>query len=369
MDLSLFYFADYVSGADGGARGAVSRASGQYRLLLDGARFADKHGFTAVWTPERHFHEFGGLYPNPSVTGAAVAAVTERIAIRAGSVVAPLHHVARIAEEWSVVDNLSGGRAGISFASGWHATDFALRPENFSSRRKVLAQVIDQVRRLWQGEAIEVLDGYGQPTKISTFPRPVQPMLPTWVTSSGTVETFRLAGQIGAGVLTHLLGQNAEELPAKIGEYRRCHAESHGSPGHVVLMLHTFLGADKPAVVDTIRAPFCAYLRSSLGLWLSAAADVLGTADPADLDEADVDFLIEQSFDRFVETSGLFGTVREVSPLVRTLAEAGVDELACLIDFVPDADAVLASLPYLAELAQAQAGWRDLLGGNMREAR
>jgi len=48
--------------------------------------------FTAVWTPERHFHAFGGLFPNPSVTSAAVAAVTTRIQIRAGSVVLPLHH-------------------------------------------------------------------------------------------------------------------------------------------------------------------------------------------------------------------------------------------------------------------------------------
>ena len=41
--------------------------------------------------PERHFHPFGGTYPNPSVTGAAIAAATSRVRIRAGSVVAPLH--------------------------------------------------------------------------------------------------------------------------------------------------------------------------------------------------------------------------------------------------------------------------------------
>ena len=48
--------------------------------------------------PERHFHAFGGLSPNPSVTAAALAAVTERVRIRSGSVVVPLHHPARIAE-------------------------------------------------------------------------------------------------------------------------------------------------------------------------------------------------------------------------------------------------------------------------------
>ena len=104
MEFSLFYFANDSSEVDEG---------GRYQLLIEGARFADANGFAAVWTPERHFHPFGGLYPNPAVTGAAVAAVTSRVAIRAGSVVAPLHHPMRIAEDWSVVDNLSrrpGGR-------------------------------------------------------------------------------------------------------------------------------------------------------------------------------------------------------------------------------------------------------------------
>ena len=86
--------------------GTIGRRD-RYRLLLEGARFADRHGFAAVWTPERHFHAFGGLYPNPAVTGAALAAITERIGIRAGSVVLPLHNPIRVAEEWSVVDNLS----------------------------------------------------------------------------------------------------------------------------------------------------------------------------------------------------------------------------------------------------------------------
>src|SRR3954452_23193304 len=135
MDLSLFYFAD-DSAADGD----------RYRLLLEGARFADANGFAAVWTPERHFHPFGGLYPNPSVTSAAIAAITDRVKIRAGSVVAPLHHPLRIAEEWSVVDNISRGRAGISFASGWHATDYALRPENYLDRKRLLGEYVDTVR-------------------------------------------------------------------------------------------------------------------------------------------------------------------------------------------------------------------------------
>ena len=120
IDFSLFYFSSDES--TGGAE--------RYRLLTRGRAVRRRHGFAAVWTPERHFHAFGGLYPNPAVTSAAIAAITHRVEIRAGSVVLPLHHPVRVAEEWSVVDNLSNGRVGISFASGWQPNDFVLAPEN-----------------------------------------------------------------------------------------------------------------------------------------------------------------------------------------------------------------------------------------------
>src|SRR5437868_15224370 len=137
MDYSLFFFADSAApGAD------------KYRLLLDCARFADRHGFTAVWTPERHFHPFGGLYPNPSVTGAAIAAITENVKIRAGSVVLPLHNPVRVAEEWSVIDNISKGRVGISVASGWHTDDFVLMPDSYADRKEVMLRQIETVRKL-----------------------------------------------------------------------------------------------------------------------------------------------------------------------------------------------------------------------------
>lgn len=344
MDFSLFYFADNGSAT-----------ADRYRLLIEGARFADSHGFTAVWTPERHFHSFGGQYPNPAVTGAAVAAVTERVAIRAGSVVAPLHHPVRIAEEWAVVDNLSGGRAGISFASGWHAVDFALRPENYADRKHVLTDTIETVRRLWRGESVELADGAGTPVQVRVYPAPVQPDLPVWVTSAGSVDTFRHAGELGVGVLTHLLGQDLDDLAKKIAVYRQAFraGDGAGGDGHVALMLHTFLGADREEVREIVREPFSDYLRSSIGLIMRASGDLLPDVKPEDMDPEDVEFLVERSFDRYFETGGLFGTVEDGMPVLARLAEAGVDEVACLIDFVSDTDAVLGSLDYVDKLRAA----------------
>jgi natural product biosynthesis luciferase-like monooxygenase protein len=343
VDFSLFYFAN----------DSRELGTGRYDLLLEGARFADANDFQAVWTPERHFHPFGGLYPNPSVTGAAIAAVTSRVKIRAGSVVAPLHHPLRIAEEWSVVDNLSGGRVGISFASGWHATDFALRPEDYQDRRRRTLECLAQVRALWRGEAMATTDGVGSPCELRIYPPPVQPELPVWLTSAGGVETFRNAGAAGAGVLTHLLGQEPAQLAEKIAAYRQEIARRPGAdgwPGHVALMVHAYLGDDEPAVRETVRAPMCQYLRSSLGLLLGSQLDGAPKVDRSKLTPEDVEFIVSRSFDRYYDGGGLLGTVGKLRDTIAGFADMGVDEVACLIDFGLPTATVLAGLPHLDRL-------------------
>ncbi|ODS52344.1 MAG: hypothetical protein ABS36_17290 [Acidobacteria bacterium SCN 69-37] len=351
IDFSLFYFsAD--EGQDSGRK---------YRLLLEGATFADANGFSAVWTPERHFHAFGGLYPNPAVTGAAVAALTTRVGIRAGSCVLPLHHPLRVAEEWSVVDNISGGRVGIAFASGWQPNDFVLRPENYAERKRVLFESLETVRALWRGEAVTFTTPRGIEQAIQTLPRPIQPELPVWITAAGNPETFEAAARAGAGVLTHLLGQSVEELATKIAAYRAAwRATGREGAGHVVLMLHALVSDDDAFVRRTVRQPLMDYLRTSIDLvkpfaesFPTFAARASGQNPSeifASLSEEDYDALVEHSFERYYETSGLFGRPETCLATIDRLKTIGVDEVACLIDFGVETDVVLANLPYLAAL-------------------
>ncbi|MDP7041630.1 MAG: LLM class flavin-dependent oxidoreductase, partial [Gammaproteobacteria bacterium] len=257
IDFSLFYFA-----SDDGGHGR-----GKYRLLLEGARFADRNGFVAVWTPERHFHAFGGIFPNPSVAGAAVAAITENLQIRAGSCVLPLHNPLRVVEEWSVVDNLSNGGVGIGFASGWQPNDFVLAPENYPERQAVMFEHIETVRKLWRGEKVKFRNPKGDMVEIQTMPRPVQKELPVWVTTAGSIETYISAGKSGSNVLTHLLGQAVEDLEEKIRAYRQAWKEAgHPGQGSVTLMLHTFVGNDNDEVREIVRQPMKNYLGSALSL-------------------------------------------------------------------------------------------------------
>ncbi|HEY3581495.1 MAG TPA: MupA/Atu3671 family FMN-dependent luciferase-like monooxygenase, partial [Pyrinomonadaceae bacterium] len=369
LDFSLFYFAatsasngnntnghgsNGTNGTSRNSESSVSRGSGgrdRYRLLLEGARYADEHGYKAVWTPERHFHEFGGLYPNPSITSAALATITERVELRAGSVVLPLHNPVRVAEEWSVIDNLSGGRVGVSFASGWHADDFVLAPEHYARRQQVMEEGIALVRQLWRGEGVRLTGGSGSEVEVRIEPRPLQRELPVWVTAAGAVETFRQAGRLGAGVLTHLLGQSVEDLEAKIAAYRAAWRKAgHAGRGQVTLMLHTFVGSEEAAVKREVRAPMLQYLGSSLGLIERLAKSLGKDLGGAQLSGADYDEVLEYAFERYYEKSGLLGTVEKCVAMVGRLRRIGIDEVACLIDFGPGVELVLESLQYLEEV-------------------
>ena len=350
IGFSLFYFS-----AD-----EQEQARDKYRLLMEGARFADTHGFEAVWTPERHFHAFGGLYPNPSVTSAAVAAITSRVAIRAGSCVLPLHHPARVAEEWSVVDNISGGRVGISFAAGWQPNDFVFRPENYADAKQAMFRDIELVQRLWRGETLPFPGPRGQ-VEVRTLPRPVQRELPVWITTAGNPDTFEQAGRFGGHLLTHLLGQSLEDLAPKIAAYRAAwRAAGHAGDGQVTLMLHTFVGENDEQVRNIVREPMTAYLRTSVGL-IKQYAGVFPTLrrrpgrDGSDIDFAsltaeETDALLAFSFERYYTTSALFGSVHTAAAMVDKVRAIGVDEVACLVDFGLDTDTVLAHLPHLDAL-------------------
>ena len=356
MDFSLFYW-----GNDDG----VGRD--KYGLLLEGARFADENGFQAIWTPERHFHAFGGLYPNPSVTGAAAAAITKNIAIRAGSCVAPLHHPARIAEEWAVIDNLTDGKTGLAIASGWQPDDFVLRPENAPPNNKdAMMQAIEDVRKLWRGEELMMAKADGTEVARLTQPRPVSKELNVWVTTAGNPETWRQAGEVGAHVLTHLLGQSVEEVGGKIEIYHEALRKAGHNPADftVTLMLHTFLAGDRETARDIAREPMKDYLRSAAGLikqyaWAFPAfkrpegTESAHQIDLGSLDDEELEAILDFAFERYFEHSGLFGTVQDAMDRVTQVKAIGVTEVACLIDYGIERETILEGLKLVAEVRAA----------------
>jgi len=347
MDMSIMFF-----GADAGNGGAARGGAGKYDDILTIARAADELGFTAIWTPERHFQEFGQVFPSPAVLGAALAVATKRIGIRAGSVVLPLHHPLRVAEDWAVVDNLSGGRVGVSVATGWHSADFVLAPERYADRRQHAMSAIPLLRRLWAGEEVTLPDGTGARTAVRPRPRPVSPALPLWMTASGSAGTWLAAGRLRTNVLAATAGQSREELAEKIRCYREAYAgapEQDGTAGRgtVTLMAHTYVATDDADARRRVTAPLRGYLKS----YVAQTASNREQAGPGgSLATADPDVVAEFALRRYLAWGSLLGSPETCAKSLADLHDLGCDEVACFIDFGLGREEVLASLYRLADL-------------------
>ncbi|WP_446040970.1 MupA/Atu3671 family FMN-dependent luciferase-like monooxygenase [Streptomyces sp. SID1121] len=333
MDFSVYFFA------------ADDRRTPRerYRFILDVARFIDSRGFRAIWVPERHFQEFGGSFPNPSVLAAAIAAVTERIQLRAGSVVVPHHHPVRIVEEWSLVDQLSGGRVGLCLATGWHRGDFVFQPGHFTDRREYTLATVDTLRALWRGEPAS-FDGPEDSTlSVRTYPRPHQPELPLWMVHTSNPETWLEAGRRDLGVLTLL--DSWERLADNIAAYREARSAAGLDPagGVVTVGMHTYIGEDEEQVWALVRDP----VRRYLSTFLSQKRGDDPSSDMSDAEQEQLATLVARDF---YDRRSLLGTPAKCTEVVERLSGIGVDEIACLVDFGLPFGEVMAGLPRLDAL-------------------
>jgi amino acid adenylation domain-containing protein/natural product biosynthesis luciferase-like monooxygenase protein len=248
----------------------------------------------------------------------------------------------------------------VSFATGWNVNDFIFAPENFNQRPEAVRRGVEEVRALWRGGTVRRTNGGGAEVEVSIRPRPVQAELPVWLTAAFNPETFRLAGELGAGLLTNVLGlgQDFEELARKIALYREARRKAGHDRGHVVLMLHTFVADSVDEVKRHAREPLTRYFRSSVELFHGLVASQGPGFDVRSLTPQDMEVLLEQGVSRYLESGGLFGTPETLAARVEQLRGADVDEVACLVDFGLEHSIAMEGLRHLDVLRRQSQGPR-----------
>jgi natural product biosynthesis luciferase-like monooxygenase protein len=320
----------------------------RYQFVHDAALLADRKGFSAIWVPERHFHPFGGLFPSPAVLSAWLAAHTKRVRLRAGSIVLPLNDPLRVAEEWAMVDNLSGGRVDLALATGWDADSFVLAADNYPRRHEVLFDYAQQLMHLWTGGGLTRRNGSGANGEVRTYPRPLQPRVNIWITATHRAELFERAGSAGLNVLTALLMQDVDKLGANIRCYRKAREAAGYDPadGRVSVMLHTYVGASDREARSTARQPLSDYLKSSIGLW---------SKESEELKRLPADQVAQVAVSRYIDRSSLIGDRDAALRMLAKLRVIGVDEVACLVDFGIAPQAALQSIERLSNAVTSAA--------------
>ena len=133
---------------------ATTSVAERYRCALEQIEWGERHGFRAVTLSEHHGSDDGYL-PSPLVFAAAVAARTERIAIRVAALIAAFHDPLRVAEDAAVVDQLSGGRLQLVVANGYVADEFHMFGVELSARVPAVIELLETLQQAWTGEPFE----------------------------------------------------------------------------------------------------------------------------------------------------------------------------------------------------------------------
>ena len=201
---------------------------------------------------------------------------------------------------------------------------------------------------------------------------PVRPSPVAFAPGSDS-EDFKAAARAGMPVLSFLVGRSIGGLAKDIALYRRTWAEcGHAGSGTVAVVVPALVGEGAAEIKRAARDAMSDHLQSHPSLLREAAWDFppfleASEADGIslesfldDLSGERLDAIIDFAADRYVASHGLFGSQSECLALVERLRQAGVDEIACQIDFACSLSVAIEHLPKLDELRRTASPFQPL---------
>jgi alkanesulfonate monooxygenase SsuD/methylene tetrahydromethanopterin reductase-like flavin-dependent oxidoreductase (luciferase family) len=174
------------------------RAHHMYNDFMDELEFAAECGFDAVCVNEHHSNGYG-LMPSPNLIASALARRTTDTALCVmGNSLALYNPPTRVAEEFAMIDCISGGRLIAGFPVGTPMDTCFAFGQNPSMLRERYYEAHDLVLRAWMEPDTFAWNGrFNQQRYVNIWPRPVQkPHPPIWIPGGGSIETWRWCAEM-----------------------------------------------------------------------------------------------------------------------------------------------------------------------------
>jgi alkanesulfonate monooxygenase SsuD/methylene tetrahydromethanopterin reductase-like flavin-dependent oxidoreductase (luciferase family) len=168
------------------------RANEVYHTYMDQLEFADELGFDGIGVNEHHQNGYG-IMPSPNLIAAGLARRTSQAALCViGNSIALYNPPIRVAEEFAMLDVISGGRLVAGFPVGTSMDTNYCYGQIPALTRDKYAEAHDLIMRAWAEDEPFAFDGkYNQLRYVNCWPKPIQkPHPPIYIPGGGSLETW-----------------------------------------------------------------------------------------------------------------------------------------------------------------------------------
>jgi natural product biosynthesis luciferase-like monooxygenase protein len=235
-----------------------------YQNILEQCDRAEQLGFHSVWFAEHHFHPYGGHVSSVPVLATAVAMRTKRIRLGSGICLIPLQDPIRVAEQFAMLDCLSGGRLEFGIGRGFQRSEYDAFECDMGDSRALFEEAHALIKKAWTEDHFSFDGKFRQVRNLTVIPKPVQKLPPIYVACIFTEESFTWAGTQGYNLMTvPYAAPTPNFINGRIATYQDArHAAGFNTPGEILGVYH-FYCAENPeqAIADT-RGPLLRYVQS-----------------------------------------------------------------------------------------------------------
>jgi alkanesulfonate monooxygenase SsuD/methylene tetrahydromethanopterin reductase-like flavin-dependent oxidoreductase (luciferase family) len=167
------------------------KARGLYQEYIDELAYADELGYDGVVLNEHHQNIYG-LMPSPNLIAAALSQRTRRCKIVVLGNLIPLQlRPLRVAEEYAMLDCMTGGRIVAGFAPGGGHEPYSYGYSPPLARERFW-EGLDLIIQAWTQDGPTTFEGKHYTLRyVNPWPQPLQkPHPPIWIPGSNSIETM-----------------------------------------------------------------------------------------------------------------------------------------------------------------------------------
>jgi alkanesulfonate monooxygenase SsuD/methylene tetrahydromethanopterin reductase-like flavin-dependent oxidoreductase (luciferase family) len=283
-----------------------------YDEVLHQSEMAERLGYDTFFCAEHHFHEYG-VVPDPAVMLTAIAQRTTRIRVGTAISILTFHDPRRVAETYTMVDLLSGGRLVLGVGSGYLPHEFVGYGKDPKEKRDRFNENLDIVRRLMAGETLVYSGRFSASEKVVLNVLPhqgrVPPIYVAVLAREGAYHVGRQTNRIFT--VPYASCRNFDDIGTMLAEFRRGRADV-GLPAaddDHVFTLHTYVAATDEEARAHAKAAYDLYVATRLYAAKHTYEDVIANG------------------------ICLFGSVETVTRKLCRLHEMGIRHVATLHNF------------------------------------